>query len=291
MNELALYRQAEQLLVRIASMEDADDLMRMAEAARVFAERERLGIEMVNYATAIKLKAGRRLSEIYDARPKPQGGRGKTRPAPGQVSRQRLSELRRIAKVLPDDDAVDREVAMSNKAGKQVSVTRLIAAWRVANPRPKKAKPQAQPQQPEQMVIAAAAPARWAPKVEQGTVMTHDGTAGSQARRFLSTLTSSHSDLHRHTPELVAAAVAEWNRGERAWALSCAEEVVRVMDLFKAEIRRTDVTDEQAAPAASQGPQQPNQQQPEAPAHVRPPDSPSTAYVREVVNDDVRSPE
>lgn len=65
-NELERLTQAERLLAQIATASDAVDVVRYAEAARVFAEQARLGTSAVNHATVIKMRAERRLADAVD---------------------------------------------------------------------------------------------------------------------------------------------------------------------------------------------------------------------------------
>jgi phage N-6-adenine-methyltransferase len=58
--------QAERMLAEVASAQDAIQIRDMAEAARVWAQRSRLGTASVNHATAIKLKAEMRIADLVD---------------------------------------------------------------------------------------------------------------------------------------------------------------------------------------------------------------------------------
>lgn len=58
--------QAERMLAEVASAQDAIQIRDMAEAARVWAQRSRLGSASVNHATAIKLKAEMRIADLVD---------------------------------------------------------------------------------------------------------------------------------------------------------------------------------------------------------------------------------
>lgn len=59
-------RGAERALAEVATAQDAVSLIDLAEAARVFAKQAKLGTASVNHATAIKLKAERKLAEVVD---------------------------------------------------------------------------------------------------------------------------------------------------------------------------------------------------------------------------------
>jgi phage N-6-adenine-methyltransferase len=106
------------MLAAIASVEEALEVINYAEAARVYAERAGLGINSINYATAIKICAEIRLAEVVQrgqdegqiAKRGVAGGRGlKVVPADLQtlddigVTKQRLAEARKMAKKYTPD--------------------------------------------------------------------------------------------------------------------------------------------------------------------------------------------
>jgi N6-adenosine-specific RNA methylase IME4 len=66
--------QATRMLAEIRSIDDAKQLIDLAEAARVYAQQVRLGIEAQNHAAEIKLRAQRRAGEILDSMDKAKGG-------------------------------------------------------------------------------------------------------------------------------------------------------------------------------------------------------------------------
>jgi ParB family chromosome partitioning protein len=65
--ELETLSQAERMLASIATAADAVAIIRLAEVARVYAEKARLGTAAINHATIIKMRAERRLAEVVDA--------------------------------------------------------------------------------------------------------------------------------------------------------------------------------------------------------------------------------
>ena len=131
---LVRYVEAERMLSEIQTMDDADAVMRLAEAARVFAERGRLGTEMMNHATAIKLKAGLRLVTLYDAQNpgagRPPSNSGEHPELP--IKPRQATDLRRLAAALPTDDAVDAAAAAASKADKQLTLGTLLRQARDA---------------------------------------------------------------------------------------------------------------------------------------------------------------
>jgi N6-adenosine-specific RNA methylase IME4 len=58
---------AERLLAQAATVIDALNVVDFAEAARVYAQRAKLGTRAVNHATTVKLRAERRLADMVDA--------------------------------------------------------------------------------------------------------------------------------------------------------------------------------------------------------------------------------
>lgn len=64
--ELDKLSQAERMLAEVATVEDALNVVDFAEAARVFAQRAKLGTRAVNHATTVKVRAERRLADVVD---------------------------------------------------------------------------------------------------------------------------------------------------------------------------------------------------------------------------------
>jgi hypothetical protein len=65
-NGLERLSAAERMLAEVVSAQDAIQIRDMAEAARVWAQRSRLGTSSINHATAIKLKAEMRIADLVD---------------------------------------------------------------------------------------------------------------------------------------------------------------------------------------------------------------------------------
>lgn len=63
-NSLVKLDQATRMLAEIRTIDDAKDLIDLAEAARVYAKQVELGLEAQNHAAEIKLRAQRRAGEI-----------------------------------------------------------------------------------------------------------------------------------------------------------------------------------------------------------------------------------
>lgn len=143
MNELERLTQAERLLAQIASAGDAVDVIRYAEAARVFAEQARLGTASVNHATVIKMRAERRLADAVDegqkkgeiatdGRPKTvRPPNGNPQPSPvtlediGIDNRRVLHEARKIRDNYSDDDLIELE-EQANQADEILSRKELV---------------------------------------------------------------------------------------------------------------------------------------------------------------------
>lgn len=64
---LSTLTRAERMLAEVASTQDAINIINMAEGARVWAQRAKLGTASINHATAIKLKAEIKLADCVDA--------------------------------------------------------------------------------------------------------------------------------------------------------------------------------------------------------------------------------
>lgn len=74
MDSLAKLDQATRMLAEVRTIDDAKDLINLAEAARVYAQQVKLGLEAQNHAAEIKLRAQRRAGEILDSMEKAKGG-------------------------------------------------------------------------------------------------------------------------------------------------------------------------------------------------------------------------
>lgn len=67
---------ATRMLAEAKTIQQAKQIMDMADAAKVYAKRQKLGEEAVGYANSIKIEAMRRLGEIWSEAPKNKGARG-----------------------------------------------------------------------------------------------------------------------------------------------------------------------------------------------------------------------
>lgn len=63
---LVTLSKAERMLAEVATASDALNIIDLAEAARVWAQRAKLGTASINHATAIKLKAEIKLADVVD---------------------------------------------------------------------------------------------------------------------------------------------------------------------------------------------------------------------------------
>jgi site-specific DNA-methyltransferase (adenine-specific) len=128
----------------LASIDHADEALKLAdlaEAARIYALKAKLGTESVNYATSIKARALRRMAELVDAGQERgeiatrQDGTAIRDHVPSQdkvpatltdlgISRQRLHEARKLEPLA--DEAIQEAVTEANTEGRQVSVSGLI---------------------------------------------------------------------------------------------------------------------------------------------------------------------
>ena len=67
---------ATRMLAEAKTIQQAKQIMDMADAAKVYAKRQKLGEEAVGYANSIKIEAMRRLGEMWAEAPKNRGGMG-----------------------------------------------------------------------------------------------------------------------------------------------------------------------------------------------------------------------
>lgn len=135
--------------------EVADDPFRasrvwdFAEAARVYAIQVNLGVEAVNHAVAVKLKAQRLMAEAVDkgqaegkiatrqspvANVRPSDIAPKTLDEIG-VTRQRVSEARKIRDAFTDED-IDTAAADATLAGEELSSAQMLHRAREVAARP-----------------------------------------------------------------------------------------------------------------------------------------------------------
>jgi hypothetical protein len=153
--DLERLEQADRLLAQIATASDASDVIRFAEAARVYAQQARLGTSAVNHATVIKMRAERRLAEAVDegqkkgeiaAKGQPKKAESNIRPPEITshqtpltlddigVSPQRLQEARKIRDAYTDNDLEEMEED-ANAEDRILSRAKLIMHARPA-PKP-----------------------------------------------------------------------------------------------------------------------------------------------------------
>lgn len=119
---------AERMLAEVATTEDAQQLIKLAEQARVLARQSKLGTSAINYATIIKIRAERRLANIVDEGQE----RGEIatqetgRPISVQsadtstleelgIERQRLSEARSLRDAFTDEQLEEKSRDASEK--------------------------------------------------------------------------------------------------------------------------------------------------------------------------------
>lgn len=106
---------ATRMLAEAKTMQQAKQIMDMADAARVYAKRQKLGEEAVSYANSIKIEAMRRLGEMWAQSPKNNGAR-----AGGKKlsSRGPLSEPRDITPTLADLGLSKKIASVSQRLAK-----------------------------------------------------------------------------------------------------------------------------------------------------------------------------
>ena len=141
MSSLERLEHAERMLAEVATVDDARQLIDLAEAARVYARQVRLGTSAVNNATSIKLRAERRVADLVDEGQaagsiESRGGdRSKVR-APDVarlsdlgIDRRRLDEHRLIRDHYSDDE-IRKRIDAATERGDEVSRTELLSKAR-----------------------------------------------------------------------------------------------------------------------------------------------------------------
>ncbi|MHB8867473.1 MAG: DNA N-6-adenine-methyltransferase [Thermoleophilia bacterium] len=152
--DLAILTQAEQMLATVARADDAAKLADMAEAARVYARKAELGTAAVNHATAIKVRALKRMAELVDEG-QARGEIASKGSAPGSgnqyshgdvtrpditvpatlpdlgITRQRLHEARKLETL--DAGALAKLVAEANEEHREISVAEVARVAHVSH--------------------------------------------------------------------------------------------------------------------------------------------------------------
>jgi site-specific DNA-methyltransferase (adenine-specific) len=128
---------AERMLAEVASIDDARQLVDIAEAARVYARQVRLGTSSVNHATSIKLRAERRVADLVDegqasgviatqGKGKPADAAGLINLADLGIAYERLVEHRLLRDTYSDAD-IAAAIAEADRIDREVSRAALIA--------------------------------------------------------------------------------------------------------------------------------------------------------------------
>jgi N6-adenosine-specific RNA methylase IME4 len=139
MNELDKLSQAERMLAEVATVEDALNVVDFAEAARVFAQRAKLGTHAMNHATTVKVRAERRLADVVDegqsagviavkgkpAKPPEGGGYPSCTLKSLGVKQQRLTEARLLRDAYSDSDVLAL-AAYADESDRELSRKTLI---------------------------------------------------------------------------------------------------------------------------------------------------------------------
>lgn len=144
---IELLTEADSILARVSTTDDAKGLIDMAEAARVYARQMKLGTSAVNHATSIRLRAELRLSKIVDdgqaqgsiagkgcprqSNARPTGITPTVTPnAPATLEElgldsRRIAESRKLAATY-DDNAITEMTAAATVEGREISRSELL---------------------------------------------------------------------------------------------------------------------------------------------------------------------
>ena len=134
--------QATQMLAEISTVDDAKDLVDLAEAARVYAKQVDLGLEAQNHAAEIKLRAQRKAGELLDDMDKNKGAATegwKTRSQPSTtlddigITKNQSSQWQQIAD-MPDVDFEDY-IEQTREKDEEITTAGIVReAKRINNP-------------------------------------------------------------------------------------------------------------------------------------------------------------
>jgi hypothetical protein len=133
--------QATRMLAEISTVDDAIDLIKVAEAGRVYARQVELGLEAQNHAAEIKLRAQRKAGELLDSMEKNKGAATRyhlytalppTLDEMG-VSKVQSSQWQQIADI-PDVDFEDYIEQTKEKADELTTAGIVREAKRINNP-------------------------------------------------------------------------------------------------------------------------------------------------------------
>lgn len=135
---------ADRMLAEVASIDDAKQLINLAEMARVYARQSKLGTSAINHATVIKIRAESKLADIVDegqqkgviaspGKPPHSGELPTNLPALG-VDDHRLAEARLLRDSFSDSELVARQ-AEADERDEVLSRQRLLTEARSQNTR------------------------------------------------------------------------------------------------------------------------------------------------------------
>jgi hypothetical protein len=121
-------------------------IMALGEAARVYAEQQKLGVEAENVAKEIVIRAVRRLGEILAKQDRHKGGRPTTKPVNSEVqvpslydigiTRNQSSAAQRLAAI--EEDRFEAAIARDKREDKKLSYKRIIKEFEASIGRKKK---------------------------------------------------------------------------------------------------------------------------------------------------------
>ena len=146
MNDLVVARldTANKALAEAKTIQETKRILDIAAAAKIYAQRQKLGEEAINYANAIKLEALRRLGEMLKETPKNHGtrgqliGRSRTEPPIDQTPRLSDIGLDRKTSMLSQQIAELPAAQFESVKAGTVAVAKAIRDVRIARNRSEK---------------------------------------------------------------------------------------------------------------------------------------------------------
>jgi N6-adenosine-specific RNA methylase IME4 len=135
---LAKLENATRMLGEVRTIDDAKDLIDLAEAARVYAKQVKLGLEAQNHAAEIKIRAQRRAGEILDSMEKNKGAATRSqdvtaldRPATyAEMGIEKMDASRWQAIAQIPGEKFEEEIQAAKEWGKELTTAAMVRTAR-----------------------------------------------------------------------------------------------------------------------------------------------------------------